>query len=325
MHRIADQIDLGILPLRHEDYKEKGYDTQTRIGIMCASIRSLDDDEDGRERKNVGGDSDKDSLGDLLGGNEWQNEKTRKTAGWSFAWPTTTIQDPSANAPIPAPPSGELPERPSRGARKGGGRVGRRGGRTVGRRKPTPAARVRCNGINFFSLPINDAKYKPDARFKTKSPNVAPGLPHPKTGDVGITLTAIEEGGAQQDLFIYGGHQDIVADHRNVARWSRQVTDSDPVGKNKHAHADQRRRGGIQFPFFVNMSPSHRREGVGGTDCDRGWTPTLNFKDFAEANPPEAFELAGRGLFTEQQHGQHLGRLANLPLQSGPIMADAAT
>ncbi|MCK6440147.1 MAG: hypothetical protein L6Q71_08105, partial [Planctomycetes bacterium] len=110
----------------------------------------------------------------------------------------------------------------------------------------------------------------------------------------------------------------LVAQHRgnDVADYSVEVREIDGD------ELDAIKRGGTHFPLVVSLSYSHMQAGVGGTQASPGWAPTLNFKDY-QTGTKRDFQLAGRGLFTEQR-GLHLGRLAHLPLQGGPVMADAA-
>jgi|GEM_PF-5035456 len=129
----------------------------------------------------------------------------------------------------------------------------------------------------------------------------------------GLLVRALD-GSTQLVLF----DQPLIAQHRgnSIADYSVEVRDIDGD------ELDAIRRGGLQFSLVLSLSPVHQASGVGGTATERGWVPALNLKDL-NSGSTEDFMRAGRGLFAETG-GLHLGRLAHLPLQAGPIMADAS-
>lgn len=111
----------------------------------------------------------------------------------------------------------------------------------------------------------------------------------------------------------------LIAQHRgnSLTDYSVEVRDVDGD------ELDAIKRGGLHFSLMVCLSPEHLAQGVGGTASNPGWVPALNLKDL-NSGTPEDFMRAGRGLFAETG-GLNLGRLAHLPLQGGPIMADSQT
>lgn len=79
-----------------------------------------------------------------------------------------------------------------------------------------------------------------------------------------------------------------------------------------------RRAGPLHFLSVLALSPTHQREGAGGSpQGPAGWVPALNFRDEATS----ARARNGRGLFAEGD-GRSLGRLCAHD-QGGPLLADA--
>ncbi len=107
----------------------------------------------------------------------------------------------------------------------------------------------------------------------------------------------------------------LIAQNRGNEGYSTEVREIDGD------QLDADRRGPLQFPIVLALSSEHAAAGVGGTDSQRGWVPMLNLKDFTTATP-EDWARAGRGLFADES-GYSIGKLANRPLNGGPILTDA--
>lgn len=77
---------VGILPLRHDGYVEKGFSTDMRASMVAVRIVDRDDQGEGLGHWFY----DPDAVGTLEGGNFWDVDKSARTVGgWAFAWSAT--------------------------------------------------------------------------------------------------------------------------------------------------------------------------------------------------------------------------------------------
>lgn len=75
---------VGILPLQHENYESQNFSIQYRASKHCVRITGRQDTGQGIGQWTY----DKDSQGDLIGGNCWlANYQGRPMSAWSWAWP----------------------------------------------------------------------------------------------------------------------------------------------------------------------------------------------------------------------------------------------
>ena len=83
MTRIADLVDLGILPIQHHDTSGKVWDDDFRLLLFGGRIRTTDDD-----RKEI----EEETFGPVAGGFLWQ---TRDNEAWPRFW---SFAAPARNA-----------------------------------------------------------------------------------------------------------------------------------------------------------------------------------------------------------------------------------